>query len=636
MQACFSHTHVKIVFQTGTWDTFYWSPRNFIYNPLYGPALVKAIRYLMKHKCQHYIRIVYITAMPEISKKSSWSNNYTIKALTQWLQQQFISLNYSNFEVVDGYEIVYPTVTGHRHDDVCDNHYLCHPAYEDVVLQTVAGKAVLSSMLHALCRNDHTDSTTRSDNKHDTDDVITSAVVTEEVNDDLDDRSRHDRQVHHDSTDLKHHLSRYMRTHDHFMASGMIISMVAKKDGKTIGSRDSMDIVTTNESSSTVTAAVAAEADNNDILSINRTSIHCMNITNNITSSSISSSISSSRLQQPSNVSTISLHQSHDMTHHPPPPVVYMMWNGLRRQLSIDTLHCYNYTESDIIYVNKSIIKAIPMDMPLPVMKDKHLLRTEDMHVYVIDNCTKRYIPSHRLKHELTFEYLGYQLPNPLTYIDIVDSYDLDDIPHHHHQNHHPTNRTDHSSSKDDIIHYNHHHHSNNRSHNPSEYHGNVTYDHVDIHNHNYSSLSSLQLRADVKILVFAVWVGRRPLNVSILNHQLYCNAVGYEYRHFYLSRKVFVKAYGDIPSSWYSVIIMKELLMNYTVPSSNSSSSNRSNSISSSFDYFLKLDVDCLFATTAIRIEAVIDPLERYSVYIQGNVNRKDDDDDDDDNYND
>ena len=314
-----------------------------------------------------------------------------------------------------------------------------------------------------------------------------------------------------------------------------------------------------------------------------------------------------------------------------------MMWNGLRRQLSIDTLHCYNYTESDIVYVNKSIIKAIPMDMPLPVMKDKHLLRTEDMHVYVIDNCTKRYIPSHRLKHELTFEYLGYQLPNPLTYIDIVDSYDLDDIPHHHHQNHHhPTNRPDHSSSKDDIIHYNHHHHhhhSNNRSHNPSEYHGNVTYDHVDIHNHNYSSLSSLQLRADVKILVFAVWVGRRPLNVSILNHQLYCNAVGYEYRHFYLSRKVFVKAYGDIPSSWYSVIIMKELLMNYTVPSSNSSSSNRSNSISSSFDYFLKLDVDCLFATTAIRIEAVIDPLERYSVYIQGNVNRKDDDDD---NYND
>ena len=469
MQACFSHTHVKIVFQTGTWDTYYWSPRNFIYNPLYGPVLVKAIRYLMKHKCQHYIRIVYITAMPEISKKSSWSNNYTIKALTQWLQQQFISLNYSNFEVVDGYEIVYPTVTGHRHDDVCDNHYLYHMPYEDVVLQTVAGKAILSSALHALCRYDHTDSTTRSDNKHGTDDDITSADVTEEVNGGVDNRSRHDRQVHHDSTDPKHHLSRYMRTHDHFMASGMIISMVAKKDGKTIGSRDSMDIVTTNESSSTVTAVVAAEADNNYILSINRTSIHCMNITNNITSSSISSSISSSRLQQPSNVSTISLHQSHDMTHHPPPPVVYMMWNGLRRQLSIDTLHCYNYTESDIIYVNKSIIKAIPMDMPLPVMKDKHLLRTEDMHVYVIDNCTKRYIPSHRLKHELTFEYLGYQLPNPLTYIDIVDSYDLDDIPHHHHhQNHHPTNRTDHSSFKDDIIHYNHHHHSNNRSHNPS------------------------------------------------------------------------------------------------------------------------------------------------------------------------
>jgi hypothetical protein len=490
MQACFSFTHIKIVFQTGTWDNFYWSPRNFIFNPLYGPALVKAIRYLMTHNCQHYIRIVYVTAVPQVPTKSSWSNNYAIKVVTQWLQQQFISLNYSNFEVVDGYEIVYPTVTGHRHDDVCDNHYLCHPAYEDVVLQTVAGKAVLSNMLHALCRYDHTDSTIRSENKHDTDGAITSAAVTEEVNDDLDDRSRHDRLVHHDSTDLKH-LSRYMRTHDHFMASGMIISMVARKDAKMIGSRHRMNIATTNESSSTVTAAVAASDDNNYILSINRTYIHFMNNSNITSSSSFSSSISPSRLQQPSNVNTISLHQSHDMTHHlPPPAVVYMMWNGLRRQLSIDTLHCYNYTESDIVYVNKSIIKAIPMDMPLPVMKDKHLLRTENMHVYVIDNCTKRYIPSHRLKDELTFEYLGYLLPNPLTYIDIVDSYDLDDIPdhHHHHHHHHPTNRPDHSSLKDDLIHYNHHHHSNNRSYNPSEYHGNVTYDHVGIHNNNYSS----------------------------------------------------------------------------------------------------------------------------------------------------
>ena len=53
-----------------------------------------------------------------------------------------------------------------------------------------------------------------------------ASLIRSEVNDDLDDRSRYDRQVHHNSTDLKH-LSRYMRTHDHFMTSGMIISMVA-------------------------------------------------------------------------------------------------------------------------------------------------------------------------------------------------------------------------------------------------------------------------------------------------------------------------------------------------------------------------------------------------------------------------
>ena len=361
-----------------------------------------------------------LTAVPEISQKSSWSNNYTIKVLTQWLQLQFNSLSYSNFEVVDGYEIVYPTVIGNRHDDVCDNHYLYHMPYEDVVLQTVAGKAVLSSILHALCRYDHTNSTLRSDSNHDTDGdsgtttttttrTITSTAMTEEMNgSSIDDSysTRHDdRQIHdYDSIDPMH-LSRYMRTHDHYIASGTIISMVAKKDAKTmIGSQhSSMDIFfTTNESSSPVMTAatttatiIAVAADDNGSLPIDHASIHYIN--NNITSPS--------RQQQQENTTTLisSLQQPHAKTHHHHPPItVYMMWNGLRRQLSIDTLHCYNYTESDIIYINKSIIKAIPIYMPLPVMTDKRLLRTEDMHIIcVIDNCTKRFVPSHRLNNAI-------------------------------------------------------------------------------------------------------------------------------------------------------------------------------------------------------------------------------------------
>jgi hypothetical protein len=50
---------------------------------------------------------------------------------------------------------------------------------------------------------------------------------------------------------------------------------------------------------------------------------------------------------------------------------------------------------------------------------------------------------------------------------------------------------------------------------------------------------------------------------------------------------------------------------------STSSSSPNRSNSLSPSFDYFLKLYMDCLFATTAISIEVVIDPFFMHSELI-------------------
>lgn len=101
-----------------------------------------------------------------------------------------------------------------------------------------------------------------------------------------------------------------------------------------------------------------------------------------------------------------------------------------------------------------------------------------------------------------------------------------------------------------------------------------------------------------VKILVFSVWVGDNPLNVSLLNHQLYCDRNGYEYKHFYMTREEFSEKYTGRPGAWLSVFAARDLLA------------------TSKADYFFKLDIDCVFARSDIRLEALLDPQQRYSFY--------------------
>lgn len=105
-----------------------------------------------------------------------------------------------------------------------------------------------------------------------------------------------------------------------------------------------------------------------------------------------------------------------------------------------------------------------------------------------------------------------------------------------------------------------------------------------------------------IKIVVFSVWVGLQPLtNVTLLNHFLYCQRNDYEYRHFYYNTDNFTRDNGlGVPVGYASVIAAAELLQ------------------TSQADYFLKVDMDCLFARSDLRIETILDPIQQYSLYIQ------------------
>ena len=101
-----------------------------------------------------------------------------------------------------------------------------------------------------------------------------------------------------------------------------------------------------------------------------------------------------------------------------------------------------------------------------------------------------------------------------------------------------------------------------------------------------------------VKILVYSVWVGE-PLQDHLLNHKQYCDENGYIYKHFSISAKEFEEKYSCPWGAWYSVYMAKLLLE------------------TSDADYFFKMDIDCVFARTDVRLESLIDPLQRYSFYI-------------------
>lgn len=153
---CRSKVTMTVVCLLGRRD-FYLSLRNFVRNPRYGPSLVAALRDLKDEGCDEYIRVVWVTTPPELPEADTpWSNNYVIKAGMQWLMEELSAVDYQQLVVVDSFEILLPTVSGGRRDVVCGDRFLCllMDNEEDAVqLQTVGGKAVLSSILHSACSN---------------------------------------------------------------------------------------------------------------------------------------------------------------------------------------------------------------------------------------------------------------------------------------------------------------------------------------------------------------------------------------------------------------------------------------------------------------------------------------------------
>jgi hypothetical protein len=103
---------------------------------------------------------------------------------------------------------------------------------------------------------------------------------------------------------------------------------------------------------------------------------------------------------------------------------------------------------------------------------------------------------------------------------------------------------------------------------------------------------------AKITILVYSTYVGLKPINIDKLNHKVYCDAQGYEYKHFYFTPEAFAKTYTSQPGSWLAVYAAKELLA------------------SSSADYFFRISIDTVFMRTDIRLESIIDPLQKYSFY--------------------
>ena len=109
---------------------------------------------------------------------------------------------------------------------------------------------------------------------------------------------------------------------------------------------------------------------------------------------------------------------------------------------------------------------------------------------------------------------------------------------------------------------------------------------------------ASFTLR-NITVLIYSVWVGKTPLNSVVLNHKQYCDLHGYEYEHFFFPLEKFNSDHSGISGAWASVMVAKQLLETRVA------------------DYFLKMDIDCLFSRGDLRIESALDPFEQYSFYI-------------------
>lgn len=116
--------------------------------------------------------------------------------------------------------------------------------------------------------------------------------------------------------------------------------------------------------------------------------------------------------------------------------------------------------------------------------------------------------------------------------------------------------------------------------------------------------------RRKIKFFVFTTWLGEskyynHSLTGKKLNHLQYCEENGYMYQHFSISHNEMIRKWKGYPSSydkyWYKVYVTRDLLN------------------SGLADYYVYLDTDVIFARLDFRLEQLIDPFERYSLYIPG-----------------
>jgi hypothetical protein len=120
--------------------------------------------------------------------------------------------------------------------------------------------------------------------------------------------------------------------------------------------------------------------------------------------------------------------------------------------------------------------------------------------------------------------------------------------------------------------------------------------------------ISCSSFQRQVKIAIVSSWVSDSPVNISSLNHYQYATLHNYRYFHYQTSKadyraqhlsKLHHPSQQTIPSGWSSVEYVLQLMEEHP-----------------EIDYFLKLDMDCLFARTNLPVESFLDPFQQYSLY--------------------
>jgi len=112
---------------------------------------------------------------------------------------------------------------------------------------------------------------------------------------------------------------------------------------------------------------------------------------------------------------------------------LYLLQYGLRRLIpDRDTYDCMHLSVSPshggrgMLFLDEVDLVSIPLDAPLPSRRNMHLLRSELGEVFIILNCSRYLL---RSIAGLTHALLGYNAPTTVSQVEVVDAFDLWQIP---------------------------------------------------------------------------------------------------------------------------------------------------------------------------------------------------------------